>query len=177
MGQRHLCDHFIPLARGELTDLLCTDKTIAEGERQQFRRLAEMVAAVYHLEYNRRLVELKAAYAPFDPDTDNVSLLPLSSEQRQARLNDLFSDFAWMLERAAGTAGASDAPIGWLPRPQDLNTSGLNAGGDALRELLSVDSTLWRKETAEVRKYLTQYGDRLPAALLQKLDEVEARLK
>jgi phosphoenolpyruvate carboxykinase (GTP) len=84
---------------------------------------------------------------------------------------------AWMLERAAGTAGASDAPIGWLPRPQDLNTSGLNAGGDALRELLSVDSTLWRKETAEVRKYLTQYGDRLPAALLQKLDEVEARLK
>jgi phosphoenolpyruvate carboxykinase (GTP) len=83
---------------------------------------------------------------------------------------------AWMLERAAGTAGASDTPIGWLPRPQDLNTSGLNVREDALRELLSVDSSLWRKETAAVRKYLTQYGDRLPAALLKKLDEVEARL-
>jgi phosphoenolpyruvate carboxykinase (GTP) len=84
---------------------------------------------------------------------------------------------AWMLERAAGTAGAGDTAIGWLPRPQDLDTSGLKVSEDALRELLSVDSSLWRKETAAVRKYLTQYGDRLPAALLEKLDEVDARLK
>jgi hypothetical protein len=100
MGGHNFCDHFIPLARGELTDLLCTDKTVPQEERHQFRRLAEMVAAVFHLEYNRRLSELKTAYAPFDPDTDNVSLLPLSAEQRQARLNDLYCDFAWLLERA-----------------------------------------------------------------------------
>ncbi len=100
MGGHNLYDHFIPLSRDELTDLLCTDKTVPEEERQLFRQLAEMMAALYHLEYNRRLRELKNAYAPFDPDTDNVSLLPLSSEQRQARLNDLFSDFAWLLERA-----------------------------------------------------------------------------
>jgi hypothetical protein len=100
MGHRHLCDHFIPLARGELTDLLCTDKTIAEAERQQFRRLAEMIGAVYHLEYHRRLVELKTQFAPFDPDTDNVSLLPLTEQQRQERLNDLYCDFAWLLDRA-----------------------------------------------------------------------------
>src|SRR5262245_15442709 len=100
MGGHNHCDHFIPLARGALTDLLSTDKTVAEEVRQQFRRLAEMVAALYHLEYNQRLHELKTAYAPFDPDTDNISLLPLSSEQRQTRLNDLFCDFAWLLERA-----------------------------------------------------------------------------
>jgi hypothetical protein len=100
MGETNTCEHFIPLARGELTELLCADRTVAEEDRQRFRQFAELVAAVYHFEYNRRLTELKTAYAPFDPDTDNVALLPLSANKRQERLNDLFSDFAWLLERA-----------------------------------------------------------------------------
>jgi phosphoenolpyruvate carboxykinase (GTP) len=83
---------------------------------------------------------------------------------------------AWMLERAAGSAGAADSAIGWLPRPQDLNTQGLLVTPQALRELLTIDPALWRKETAEIRKYLSQYGSRLPAALLAELDSVEARL-
>ena len=83
---------------------------------------------------------------------------------------------AWMLERAGGSAGAADSAIGWLPRPQDLNTHGLTVSPQALRELLTIDPALWRKETAEIRKYLSQYGSRLPEALLTELDNVEGRL-
>jgi phosphoenolpyruvate carboxykinase (GTP) len=83
---------------------------------------------------------------------------------------------SWMLERASGTASAAESPIGWLPRPQDLNTNGLKVDPDALRELLTIDPALWREEVAEVRQYLSQYGKRLPAALLQQLDGVGARL-
>ncbi len=84
---------------------------------------------------------------------------------------------AWMLERSAGTARAADSPIGWLPRIEDLNTKGLDVGADALRELLSVDLALWRKEMAEIREYLKRYGDRLPPALLRELEKTEARLQ
>jgi len=84
---------------------------------------------------------------------------------------------AWMLERCAGTAGAVDSPIGWLPRPQDLNTSGLDVSAEALRDLTSIDTPLWRNEVVEIRQYLAQYGERLPAALLRELDGTEARLK
>jgi phosphoenolpyruvate carboxykinase (GTP) len=83
---------------------------------------------------------------------------------------------AWMLERVAGTAGATDTAIGSLPRPEDLNLKGLNIAPAALQELLHVDKTQWRTEVGEFRKYLAQFGSRLPAALTQNLDSVEKAL-
>jgi phosphoenolpyruvate carboxykinase (GTP) len=84
---------------------------------------------------------------------------------------------AWMLERTAGTVGAVDSPIGRLPRPEDLNTTGLDIEAAALRELTSIDTALWRNEVSEIRSYLSQYGERLPAALTRELDRTEERLK
>jgi phosphoenolpyruvate carboxykinase (GTP) len=83
---------------------------------------------------------------------------------------------AWMLDRFAGTAGAQSSPIGNLPRPQDLNTSGLGISPEALSALLTVDPTLWKKETGDIRAYLEQFGSRLPAALLAELKATEAAL-
>jgi phosphoenolpyruvate carboxykinase (GTP) len=83
---------------------------------------------------------------------------------------------AWMLERVAGTAGATDTAIGALPRPQDLNVKGLDIAPAALNELLRVDPAQWRSEVGEFRKYLAQYGSRVPAALTQNLDVVEKAL-
>jgi len=83
---------------------------------------------------------------------------------------------AWMLERVAATASATDTAIGSLPRPQDLNLKGLDITPEALGELLNVDQAQWREEVGEFRKYLTQYGSRLPAALTQNLDTVEKTL-
>jgi phosphoenolpyruvate carboxykinase (GTP) len=84
---------------------------------------------------------------------------------------------AWMLERCEGNAGAAETPIGWLPRPQDLNTKGLDIAPGDLQALLAVDPALWRKEVGEVRNYLQQYGARLPAAILQQLEATAARLR
>jgi hypothetical protein len=93
-------EHFIPLAQSELVDFLCADNTLSADERRWFRTLCERIAALYHREYHHRLIELKQAYLPFDPDNDMARLLPLNASERQVRLNDLSSDFAWLLERA-----------------------------------------------------------------------------
>ena len=45
-----------------------------------------------------------------------------------------------------------------------------------LKSLLSVDTSLWKKELEEIRTYLQSYGNRLPAELLKQLDAVEAKL-
>jgi phosphoenolpyruvate carboxykinase (GTP) len=82
----------------------------------------------------------------------------------------------WVLKRCAGSVGANETPIGRLPRPEDLNTKGLNVSADALTALLSVDPALWKKEVAEIGKYLQQYGSRLPAEMLQQLKITEERL-
>jgi phosphoenolpyruvate carboxykinase (GTP) len=82
----------------------------------------------------------------------------------------------WVLNRCAGLVGATETPIGRLPRAEDLNTKGLNVSADALKALLSVDPSLWKKEMSEIRTYLDQYGNRLPAQMLQELKGTESRL-
>ncbi|HYL70358.1 MAG TPA: phosphoenolpyruvate carboxykinase domain-containing protein, partial [Candidatus Dormibacteraeota bacterium] len=83
---------------------------------------------------------------------------------------------AWMLDRCSGKAQASESPIGWVPRPADLDTRGLNVSPEALAALLKVEPALWRKELAEIREYLARYGKRLPPALAAQLAATEQRL-
>ncbi len=83
---------------------------------------------------------------------------------------------AWILDRCAGKIAANETAIGNLPRPQDLNTRGLDVSASDMQALLSVDAGLWQKELADVRAYLQTYGKRLPAEMLKQLDEVEKRL-
>jgi phosphoenolpyruvate carboxykinase (GTP) len=83
---------------------------------------------------------------------------------------------AWMLERCAGSVGATATAIGNVPRAQDLNTQGLQLAPEALAALLTVDAGLWRKEAAEIGEYLAKFGARLPAALVSELKKTEAQL-
>ncbi|TAN08490.1 MAG: phosphoenolpyruvate carboxykinase (GTP) [Rhodanobacteraceae bacterium] len=71
----------------------------------------------------------------------------------------------WMLKRVTGEAGATETPIGNLPRPEDLNLDGLSLGDEALAELFRVDAAEWRDEEAAIGAYLAGYGTHLPAKL------------
>ncbi len=83
---------------------------------------------------------------------------------------------AWMLDRCAGKTQAKDTPIGFLPQSEDINTKGLDVSAADLQALLKVDPVLWRKEMAEVRTYLEQYGTRLPQEFRTQLEAIEKRL-
>ncbi|MFL6600974.1 MAG: phosphoenolpyruvate carboxykinase (GTP) [Steroidobacteraceae bacterium] len=82
----------------------------------------------------------------------------------------------WVLNRCAGHVGATETPIGRLPRPEDLNMQGLNVSSEAMKALLCVDPALWKKEVTEIRSYLEQYGSRLPAQMLEELKGTQERL-
>ena len=82
----------------------------------------------------------------------------------------------WMLDRVSGRAGANETAIGNLPRAADLNTAGLDISPAVLDELLSVKQDAWRKEVADIRAYLDEYGTRAPKAMYAELDGVAQRL-
>jgi phosphoenolpyruvate carboxykinase (GTP) len=75
----------------------------------------------------------------------------------------------WIIDRCKGTAAAHDTAIGHLPKPADLDISGLELAPAALDELLAVDPKLWQEEFAGIAKYLAEFGDRVPAALNREL--------
>jgi hypothetical protein len=93
-------EHFIPLRKTELIELLCAEGDLHGDDRRLFRQLCrQMTAAIQH-DYSRRLEELKADYAIFDPDSDTTSVFKLTEADKQKRLNDLVSMFGWLMEKA-----------------------------------------------------------------------------
>jgi phosphoenolpyruvate carboxykinase (GTP) len=82
----------------------------------------------------------------------------------------------WALQRAEGEADAVETPIGFLPKPSDLNLDGLSVSSGALDELLAVRADEWRGEADEVGEFYAKFGDRLPASMTEQLAALRGRL-
>jgi phosphoenolpyruvate carboxykinase (GTP) len=83
---------------------------------------------------------------------------------------------AWVFDRVAGRGEARDTPIGRLPAAGALDTDGLDVSAAALAELLAVDVDAWRGEIPLIEEHYAQFGDHLPAALHEQLDDLDKRL-
>jgi phosphoenolpyruvate carboxykinase (GTP) len=83
----------------------------------------------------------------------------------------------WVVERIEGTGEAVDTPIGRLPAPGALDLSGLDLAEGAMEELLAVDLEGWLTEVGLIREHFARFGDRLPAAMAEAVDQLEARLE
>jgi phosphoenolpyruvate carboxykinase (GTP) len=82
----------------------------------------------------------------------------------------------WIVQRLEGAAGAVETPIGHVPTPQSLDTTGLDISPEDLAAVLRVDADEWRAEVPAITEWFTKFGDRLPAVLWAELDSLKARL-
>jgi phosphoenolpyruvate carboxykinase (GTP) len=82
----------------------------------------------------------------------------------------------WIVDRLADRADAVETPIGWVPPIDGLPREGLAVTDADLAELCRVDPEEWRAEAALIHDHLVTFGDRLPAALAEELDDLCARL-
>jgi phosphoenolpyruvate carboxykinase (GTP) len=83
----------------------------------------------------------------------------------------------WIFERCNGTAQAIDTPIGRLPRPEDLDTKGLDLPPGALSKLLSVDAFGWRSEIPLINSFFDEMGEHLPPEMREEVVALEERLR
>ena len=82
----------------------------------------------------------------------------------------------WMCERVEGKADAHKTPIALLPKPADLDLTGLDIPVDDLNEILTVDPAACKAEIHEIQEHFDQFGDRLPKRVKAQLQELVARL-
>ena len=83
----------------------------------------------------------------------------------------------WILARCEGKVDADLTPIGYVPKPEDINIEGLDGVTvDTIRDLLSVDVESWKADVENIRDFYKQIGDRVPAELIEELNGLEARL-
>jgi phosphoenolpyruvate carboxykinase (GTP) len=83
----------------------------------------------------------------------------------------------WVFERCEGRAGAAETPIGFVPRPSDLDLSGLSLPQASLESLLSVRKDEWLAEVESIRQHYQGFAPDLPPELGQELADLEARLR
>jgi phosphoenolpyruvate carboxykinase (GTP) len=82
----------------------------------------------------------------------------------------------WVVERIAGTAGAVETPVGYVPTAADLDLTGLSTPEADVAEALRVDRDEWRAEIPQVVEWFEKFGDKLPGVLWAELDALKARL-
>ena len=93
-------EHFIPVRKMELIQLLAKKTGLTDPEREEFLQVCRVLDATLHFEYQRQLDHLKEAYAPFNPDSDTRTLRERSEEQLEELSPRVFDSFTYLLKRA-----------------------------------------------------------------------------
>ena len=84
----------------------------------------------------------------------------------------------WMVERIHGERrDAEETPIGFIPRPGDLDTAGLSLAPEKLREALRVDSAEWLDALNELEGFYKGFGARLPGGIADQLAETQRKFR
>ena len=84
----------------------------------------------------------------------------------------------WIMKRCFDEIDAVDTPIGYMPKPEDINIEGLEGevSLDTMKELLTVDTNLWKQEVDGIKEFYGKFGSKLPKELTECLNELESNL-
>lgn len=85
----------------------------------------------------------------------------------------------WIIKRCESKVDAEETAIGFVPKAEDINLEGIEdeVSEDQLKEILSVDNSLWEDEAKGIEEFYAKFGDRLPKALSDELNTLKANLE
>ena len=83
----------------------------------------------------------------------------------------------WILDRCEDKVDAIETPIGFVPKPEDINIEGLkDVSIDTIKELLTVDKENWKAEAEGIESFYAELGERVPQKLYDELAELKKNL-
>ena len=82
----------------------------------------------------------------------------------------------WIVDRSRSRTFAEETPIGWMPRYQDLEWSGLEFPKDSFDALQSFDRDAWRAEVMGHEQLFIELHDHLPPEMIYERELLICRL-
>ena len=72
----------------------------------------------------------------------------------------------WIVDRARGRTVAQETPIGWMPRYEDIDWTGLDFPREQWDQIMAFDRGAWRQEVMGHEELFLDLHDRLPKELI-----------
>lgn len=84
----------------------------------------------------------------------------------------------WIFERcnATGEEGAEKTAIGYIPKQGSIDVSGLNVSEEVMQSLFKIEKQEWENDLASLKKFLSQFGDKVPNGIKEEASALESRL-
>ena len=81
----------------------------------------------------------------------------------------------WILARCNNEVDAVESPIGYLPKPEDIDLEGTEITQEVLKGLLSIDKEAWTQEVEDQKTHLERF-EKLPKELWEQYNALAARI-
>jgi phosphoenolpyruvate carboxykinase (GTP) len=104
----------------------------------------------------------------FRKDEDGKFLWPGFSENMRV--------LRWIVERVHGHGRGRETPVGWVPRHEDIDWSGLDFPREEFDELMKVDRAAWRKEVIAHEELFIELHDHLPPEMIYERELLICKL-
>ena len=82
----------------------------------------------------------------------------------------------WIVDRARGRTLGKETPIGWVPRYDDIDWTGMDFPRETWDELMHVDRAAWRKEVMEHEELFIDLHAHLPKEMVYERELLVCRL-
>ncbi len=82
----------------------------------------------------------------------------------------------WIVDRTKGRALARETPVGWMPRYEDMEWTGMDLSKERFEELQKFDRDAWRKEVIEHEELFIGLHDHLPKEMVYERELLICRL-
>ncbi len=132
----------------------------------------------YHMgDYFKHWIEMGETLGDKAPKIFNVNWFRVDEEGHfiWPGFGDNLRVLEWIIKRCEGEVDAVETPIGFVPKPEDINLEGLEDFDiETLKGILEVDKQKWAKEAEGVEEFYTKFGDKLPSALRDELATLKA---
>ena len=99
---------------------------------------------------------------------------------------DNFRVLLWIIARCEGKVGADETAIGYVPKAEDIDLTGLNYeikkghtfGMDDLKSILTIDKDSWIADLDSIKEFYGKFSEgKVPKEMWDELAKLEANLK